>query len=34
VGRGDVDQLWIVAADGRAIQVAATEFYSPFISGF
>src|ERR1700682_1129400 len=31
---GLADQLWIVAADGQAIQVAATEFYSPVISGF
>jgi hypothetical protein len=31
---GLAEQLWIVAADGRAIQVAGTEFYSPFIGGF
>src|ERR1700682_5140192 len=31
---GLADQLFIVGADGQAIQVAATEFYSPFVSGF
>ena len=35
VDRGGLaDQLWIIAADGQAVQVAVTEFYSPFISGF
>jgi hypothetical protein len=35
VDRGGLaDQLWIIAADGQAVQVAVAEFYSPFISGF
>jgi hypothetical protein len=33
-GRGDVDQLWIVAADGQAIQVVSTVFYPAFGAGF
>jgi hypothetical protein len=31
---GDVDQLWLVAADGAATQVLNERFYPAFISGF
>jgi len=31
---GDVDQLWLVAADGQATQVLNELFYPAFISGF
>jgi hypothetical protein len=34
VGRGDVDQLWIVSADGQATQVVSTVFYPTFGAGF
>jgi hypothetical protein len=34
VGRGDVDQLWIVSADGQATQVVSTIFYPTFGAGF
>ena len=31
---GDVNQLWIVAADGQATQVVSTLFYPAFGAGF
>ena len=31
---GDVDQLWIVAADGQATQVVSRVFYPVFGAGF
>jgi hypothetical protein len=31
---GDVDQLWLVAADGQATQVVSGVFYPAFIGGF
>jgi hypothetical protein len=31
---GDVDQLWIVSADGQATQVVSTVFYPAFRAGF
>ena len=31
---GDVDQLWMVAADGHATQVVNEVFYPAFVSGF
>jgi len=33
-GNGDVDQLWLVAADGHATQVVNEIFYPAFYSGF
>jgi hypothetical protein len=31
---GLAEQLWIVASDGQAIQVAGNEFYAAWLSGF
>jgi hypothetical protein len=31
---GDVDQLWLVAADGQATQVVTEVFYPAFYAGF
>ena len=33
-GNGDVDQLWLVGADGQATQVVSQVFYPAFYSGF
>jgi hypothetical protein len=33
-GNGDVDQLWLVGADGQATQVVNEVFYPAFYSGF
>lgn len=33
-GNGDVDQLWLVGADGQASEVVNEVFYPAFYSGF